>query len=272
MEKNEILCPVGHGEMELQDFRETTTFRDIEIDYTGKHYVCQDCGLEVAVKEQMADIQKKISDTYRYKTGLLPGEEIKQLRKKYGVSQKALADKMTIGIASIKRWENGIIQSKSMDQALRYAFLKHESDAEFTGNRDLSIPRIKLVVKEFESKLARKLLKKGDKFLFTAKYLWYADMVAFRNIGKSMTGATYAALTYGPQLNNYRDLIDVIKDSDISVPEPLSDDEKKIIAQICKVFPKEQMVYDAAHREPVWKNTSIGHMIPYSKAYELTEI
>ena len=36
-------------------------------------------------------------------------------------------------------------------------------------------------------------------------------MVAFRNIGRSMTGATYAALPYGPQLNNYSDLIDEIK-------------------------------------------------------------
>ena len=35
------------------------------------------------------------------------------------------------------------------------------------------------------------LVKKGDKFLFLSKYHWYADMLSFRELGRSMTGATY---------------------------------------------------------------------------------
>ena len=38
--------------------------------------------------------------------------------------------------------------------------------------------------------------------LYAAKFFWYADMLAFRDLGSSMTGAGSAALPLGPQLNN----------------------------------------------------------------------
>ena len=58
------------------------------------------------------------------------------------------------------------------------------------------------------------LLRPTDRLLYAAKYLWYANMVAFRETGQGiMTGATYAALPYGPQLNNYADLVDLIREA-----------------------------------------------------------
>lgn len=117
-------------------------------------------------------------------------------------------------------------------------------------------------MKEFEKELGLKFL--DDMLLFDAKYTWFADMVAHRELGRSMTGATYAALPHGPQLNNYRDLVDDIRDTDETRAEPLTEDEKKIIAKIARKFPTKQMVFDAAHREPVWKSRSTGSIIPYS--------
>ncbi len=186
------------------------------------------------------------------------------------LTQAALAERMNVGIASIKRWEGGTIQSKSMDHALRIA-LKGESIGDhFTGNRDFSIPRIKLVLKEFEAVLGKKILKKNDKMLFAAKYLWYADMVAHRETGESLTGSTYAALPYGPQLNNYKDLIQDIIKADESEAEPLSREEKRIIARIAMKFPEERMVYAAAHKEEIWKKQPNGAIIPYTDSAELT--
>ena len=272
MANNEILCPVGHGKMKKQTCKKDITFKNIGISYIEENFICSTCKIEVSNKKQIANCQKAIADTYRLKVGLLSGEEIVKLRNKYKLTQKTLANKMTVGIASIKRWEGGVIQSKSMDKALRNVFWNHERDFNFTGNRELFIPRIKLVLKHFESILDVKLLLKGDNLLHAAKYLWYADMVAHRDIGKSMTGATYAALPYGPQLNNYRDLIDTIKQSDSSEAEPLSVEENKIIKVISTIFPKKRMAYDAAHREHVWKSKSIGQIIPYSDSSDLTEI
>jgi len=272
MANHKTQCPAGHGNMDLRKSKKDINFRDINISYLEENYICSSCKLEIATKEQIANTQKTISDNYRSEIGLLSGEEIKQYRKKYKFTQKSLANKMTVGIASIKRWEGGVIQSKSMDKALRSVFWNKERDYNFTGNRDLFIPRIKLVLKQFEAKLGKRLLLKGDKLLYAAKYLWYADMIAHRDIGKSMTGATYAALPYGPQLNNYQDLIDTIKKSDASESEPLSVDENKIIKIISKNFPQERMAYDAAHREQIWKNKSIGEIIPYSDSSDLTEL
>ncbi len=265
-------CPKGHGPMKQEKVTKETTFRGVDINYKANVFVCPECGLEAGTIKTAGAIQKEIADAYRIKAGLLTGDKIKSLRTSRGLTQQQLAELMNIGVASIKRWETGLIQSKAMDRSLRVHLQGYNATNAYSGNREFSIPRIKLVIRTFEKKFHKKLLKKTDKLLFAAKYLWYADMLAFKFLGKSMTGAAYAALPYGPQLNNYVDLIDEIRNSDESSAEPLSNDEIRIIEKITKVFPVERMVYDAAHREVVWKKTPIGATIPYSSSEEITGV
>ena len=272
MNSSGIKCPVCHIAMTVSKIEKTTNFRGLDVSYEYNAFVCPKCELEVGTLDQAATVQKKMSEAYRKKIGLLTGEEIKKYRKEYKLTQKALADKITVGIASIKRWEGGIIQSKSMDNVLRNAFFNSEREYQFSGNRKFSIPRVKLVIRFFESILNTILLKKNDKMLYVAKYLWYGDFCAYRYIKKSITGATYAALPLGPQLNNYRDLINEIQKSDEAQAEPLTGEEKRILNNVAKAFPECRMVYDAAHREVIWKNKTIGTIIPYSDAAELTEL
>jgi len=82
------------------------------------------------------------------------------------------------------------------------------------------------------------------------------------NTGK--TYATYAALRYGPQMNNYRELIDSILAADEAKAEPLSDSKQRIIERIARTFPKDQLIYEAAHREEIWKEKAVGSLIPYT--------
>jgi len=265
-------CPKGHGIMELKKMEKTTTFKGVDVSFEADAYVCPQCGLEAGTVQSAGAVQRAIADAYRKKTNLLTGDEIKALRKGRGLTQQDLASLMHIGIASIKRWEIGLIQSRSMDQALRMQLQGLACLDEYTGNREFSIPRVKLVIRTIESKLGKRILKKTDKMLFAAKYLWYVDMMTFKFLGRSMTGSTYAALPYGPQLNNYSDLVDEIKKADESEAEPLSKDELRIIDRIAEKFPHQQMVYDAAHQERVWKETAIGALILYSRASELTKV
>ena len=213
-----------------------------------------------------------MADAYRAKQGLLTSDEIKALRKSRNLTQHQLAAVMNIGIASIKRWETGTVQSASMDHALRMQLQCRIQADNYSGNREISLPRIKLVARQLETLFGKRLLKKGDKFLYLAKYLLYADFLCFRQIDRSLTGASYAAMTYGPQLNNYIDLIDPIKASDENEAEPLSGDELRILKRVAEKFPEEQMVYDAAHREKIWIEAMTGALIPYSCALEITEI
>ena len=272
MKETVMSCPDGHGKMKITRIHEKMKFRGVDIDVPVEQYVCPVCGIKAGTIEQTSAIQKAISNAYRKATHLLTGEDIIEGRKKLNLTQAALAKRMNVGIASIKRWESGLIQSKSMDQALRIALKGQTLGDICTGNQEFSIPRIKLVFKQFESVLGKTILKKNDKMLFAAKYLWYADMLAHRELGESMTGSTYAALPYGPQLNNYKDLIDDIVKADESKAKPLSPEEKKVINRIAMKFHKERMIYDAAHREPIWKKQLKGAIIPYSDSCELAKI
>jgi len=258
--------------MMLKQIDKTISFKGENLDIKFEEYVCEDCELHVGTVEQTAVIQNLIADAYREKVGLLTGHEIREKREELGISQKELAKRAGVGIASIKRWEKGIIQTKSMNAALRLAFDGTMVGNDCTGNSTFSIPRIKSVMKEFERILGFKFLQDGDMMLFDAKYVWYADSLAYQLLGKSLTGATYAALPHGPQINNYRELIDEIRNANIEDAEPLTDEEKKIIARVALTFPTKQSVIDAAHREEVFKNKRQGELIPYTDVLKLTEI
>ncbi len=228
--------------------------------------------MEVATIEQAAAMQNVIADAYRKKVGLLTGAEIREQREKLGLTQKELSKKAGVGIASIKRWENGIVQTKSMDASLKAALQLLNVGNSVSGNRVLSIERIKLVMKEFEKETGQEFLRDGDMMLKDAKYLWYADMVAFNRLGRSITGSSYAALPHGPQLNNYKELIDLIRDSDEKKAEPLTEEEKRILIRVAFTFSSKESVFKATHQEEVWKNKTTGSLILYSDADKLTEI
>ena len=257
--------------MVLRKVKKQMTFRGVKIVVPTEQYRCPVCGVEAATVNQTARIQKAIAEAYRKSVKLLTGDEIVEKRKKWGLTQDALAKRMNVGIASIKRWEGGTIQSKSMDHALRIAFGGQSAGDSCTGNRTFSIPRIKFMLKEFESVLGRHILKKNDKMLFAAKYLWYADMIAHRETGESLTGSTYAALPYGPELNNYKDLIEDIMTIH-QTAKPLSPEENRIITRIALTFPEERMIYEAAHKEKIWKKQPNGAIIPYTESAELTAL
>lgn len=265
-------CPKGCGPMVPETIEKPMAFRGVELNVPVARDVCGKCGMTASDIAAAGAVQREIAEKYRQAEGLLTGKEIRSLRQAKNLTQEELAAQMRVGVASIKRWENANIQSRSMDNLLR-AFLQNDCPEDlYTGNRSLSLPRVKLVIKHFESRLNQRLLKKTDKFLYVAKYLWYADMLAFRELGKSITGATYAALPYGPQLNNYAELVDVIKNAAETDAEPLSEKEIRIIAKVAERFPNQREIYEAAHRERIWEETPLGRMISYASAYGITEI
>lgn len=262
-------CPNEHGRMILTTAPRMVTFRKRRIEYPAKHYVCPECGISVDDIALAAENQRNISDAFRKASGLLTGDEIVAGRKGLKWTQEKLAKAMNVGVASVKRWETGQIQTKVMDKMLRRVLAGDPplSNA-VNGNRTLSLPRIKAVLKQFSEELGRDMLKDdpNDNLLYEAKYLWYADMVAFRETGQGLTGATYARLPQGPQLNNYKDLIPMIRESDENEAEPLSDTEIRIIARIAATFPTNQSIYRVSHDEPAYTGKRDGELIPYTDA------
>ncbi len=268
-------CPACSGVMSVDCTPGVITFRGMEIEYPKEVFRCQSCNIEIGTQEQAEKVQNAISSTFRQKSGLLTSDEIRTARDRLGLSQQQLADKVGVGVASIKRWETGAIQTKSMDKTLRAFFNETGQilNCDFSGGRSISLPRIKLVFKEIGNARGKQT-KINDSMLYSAKPIWFADMAAYRAYGRGITGASYAALPQGPQLNNYKELIPLIKKSKTEEAEPLSPAEMDIIKMIALKFPTDESAYHAAHREPVWKELEgrIGQLIPYAVSKRLTEI
>jgi putative zinc finger/helix-turn-helix YgiT family protein len=268
-------CPNNHGKMELKRVPREVTFRGRPVKYRPEHFICPSCGFVADDWKLAANNQKALSDAYRRTVGLLSGEEIVAGRKQLGWNQGQLAKAANVGIASVKRWEGGLIQTKSMDAILRRVLTgKMTLRDTYTGNRGgVSLPRIKLVLGEFSKALGRKILRSSDKgVLYAGKYLFYADMIAFRELGQSMTGASYAAMPHGPQLDNYRELVESIQAADERKAEPLTDQEKRIIRQIAKAFPGDQSIYREVHKEGVFRGKKPGEHILYTEAVRLRQV
>ncbi|MEX1028272.1 MAG: type II TA system antitoxin MqsA family protein [Candidatus Paceibacterota bacterium] len=110
-----------------------------EIKHDGKLYeVCVD-NLEVPTcghcGEQWFDIEtdKQINAALRRTIGLLQPEEIRKRRKALDLTQKDLAEKIGVAVASLSRWENGSsIQARSTDKLLRMYF-RHPEDPVWSG-------------------------------------------------------------------------------------------------------------------------------------------
>ncbi len=115
-------CPNGHENVLLRKAEKRIKFRDVEIAIPAEVYRCSTCSVEFGTVEQTSNVQKEIAEAYRQKIGLLTGKDLIEKRNHLGWTQGDLAKRMSVGIASIKRWETGSIQSKSMDLALRLAF------------------------------------------------------------------------------------------------------------------------------------------------------
>ena len=265
-------CPAGHGEMQLATVTNEIEFRGEQVSYQIECLVCRGCGMTKATVEQTAAAQVAIADAYRSKVGLLTGEEIKRCREQLGLSQQQLADQAQCSKMSIVRWENGVVQKAASDNALRNILCRQDSVNEFSGNRCLSLGRVKLVYQEFEKNVPYELLIPGDKGLYAGKNCWYADFIACRELGTGMTGATYAVMPHGPQLDNYSDLVDEILKADTSAVEPLSEKEIEIIERLSKIFTRQRAAYDASHAEPEWKRmeNNWGQKISYQVAHKLT--
>jgi putative zinc finger/helix-turn-helix YgiT family protein len=80
---------------------------------------CSHCGRVMLDSRARRMHYRKASDAYRAKHGLLTAPEIDRLRRNLGMTWKQFADFVQIGIATLKRWMAGEIQTPSLDALVR---------------------------------------------------------------------------------------------------------------------------------------------------------
>lgn len=108
------------------DNKENIKTRRIETNVKGKiiefdeyYKIDPVTGEEVFDREIEIENDARLYDIYKKQMNLLTSSEIKNIRKKYDMNQKEFALSIGVGEITIHRFENGSIQTESVDSIIR---------------------------------------------------------------------------------------------------------------------------------------------------------
>ena len=99
--------------------KEVYNVRGEPIEIEAEVAVCQKCGEKIFDEERDSRNLEKAYSHYREAHNLLSPDEIRTIREKYGLSQRALSRLLGWGEITIHRYENGAIQDNVHDSLLR---------------------------------------------------------------------------------------------------------------------------------------------------------
>ena len=121
MRKQTAYCQMCDEDVEYTANESTrnATIRGINYDYPYLEAICIHCGEEVYPPEIGKTNMIALFDGYKKKMGLLTSQEIKEIRERYGLSQKQLSELIGCGLKTITRYENGAIQDRVFDNFIR---------------------------------------------------------------------------------------------------------------------------------------------------------
>ena len=116
-----VLCPAceEYTEATLGVEKEVYNVRGEPIEIEAETTTCQKCGVKIFDEERDSRNLEKAYSLYREKHNLLSPDEIRAIREKYGLSQRALSRLLGLGEITIHRYENGAIQDNAHDKLLR---------------------------------------------------------------------------------------------------------------------------------------------------------
>ncbi len=80
---------------------------------------CPNCGRVVMLGKNTRTYYRAVSDAYRSKVGLLTMAELDSLRRGLNMKWPEFARYVFVGIATLKRWRRGEIQTQALDRLVR---------------------------------------------------------------------------------------------------------------------------------------------------------
>ena len=105
---------------------EPEALRTVEAELKGEHVSvelnasqCANCGEVVLLGKHVRAYHRAVSDAYRRKVGLLTMDELDSLRRDLKMTLPEFADYVFVGIATLKRWRRGEIQTQALDRLVR---------------------------------------------------------------------------------------------------------------------------------------------------------
>ena len=95
------------------------TVKGIIIEFDENYMIDSTTGEEIFDRNIEIENDIRLYDIYKKQMNLLTSSEIKNIRKKYGMNQKEFALSIGVGEITIHRFENGSIQTESVDSIIR---------------------------------------------------------------------------------------------------------------------------------------------------------
>lgn len=114
-------CPNCGEDRPLREERRREPYhvRGESIEVDADVLVCTACGEDVAEPTRDDRTLRAAYDEYRRRYSMLSPERIRELRERYGLSQRGLARLLGWGEITIHRYENGALQDAAHDQVLQ---------------------------------------------------------------------------------------------------------------------------------------------------------
>lgn len=115
------ICPMCEtGKLTPITFTDSFSYKGLSIQVDGlQGMLCENCGADPILTEQILCNQEKIADAKRTALGMLTGTEIRQIRERLNLSQKHCSQLFGGGTNAFSKYERGeVIQSDAMDALL----------------------------------------------------------------------------------------------------------------------------------------------------------
>ncbi len=240
--------------MPLKKQTRTLAFRKEKINILYHFYLCKDSNEQFTTSELDELNLFQLYNLYREKHNIPFPDEIKDIRKRYGLSASKMSKVLGFGANIYRNYESGEVPNESNAKLIQLAkkpkeflsLVKLNSDLKEKEKESLITKLDHLIqinkIDYFREKLEELYLgsnhpsrysgfvkpnfnKLTEMIVFFAekckpwktklnKLLFYADFGHFKNHGFSISGANYRAINMGPVVNNYNSTFEYIAEKD----------------------------------------------------------
>jgi len=271
--------------------------------------LCEYCGKNP--QKLTRELRRLFNDAYRSKHGLITTYEIQKIREEFGLNQRDFARLIGLGEITVARYESGFIPSKANSLRIRQLNNLDQLKSYYKETKaalsERAVEKIEHYIQTFVSIENGNQVYENERFFAVTakfvemanrenipmyvtklnKYMFYGDFLAFKRLGKSLTGSRYVRLSFGPVPNRYDYKYDMnpyikteVEDESILYyrTEDAIDDafltqaERAIMEEVFSRLHamRSSEISEMSHQEDAWVKTSPGDYVSYAHAKTLS--
>ena len=285
-------------EYELHDEVVSDVYKGKKIKYRFDVARCKECGEEVSAdKDYIYRKTEECIKAYKKTVGIISTDEVTEIMNKYDVGKEALADIAGFGKATIKRYFDGVIPSKSHSDIL-YGFLNDEKkfitavDVNEEKLKDVTLRKIRNRYNVLE-RISKSKLEQIVNYTIVSmeevtplaleKILFFSNGVNYALNGNRLIDENSEAWQHGPvypsvyrkyKRYGYKPIDDAIKSVNGCMLTKVSLKEKQSIDLVISTFGlySPKMLEKISHEQTPWKEKRIGYKDNQASREEISEL